>query len=165
MKKLPFLLLLFVSLCSCDKESFEIKGDPVDLIINDNPLIFNKTVVLFNDNNYLIKTPLDTFIIGYPFNLHDGYYSSYKDKAFEDSGFNDVLEIYDYMPYVQDTIYCLAYHFENGSCYMWDKHAKKNIKTIYIEEYSEGKPMASWGGRRFYIRDKLFFSTVDWISK
>ena len=118
MKKLPFLLLFIVSLFSCDKESFEIKGDPVSLMVNDNPIIFNKTVILFNDNNYLIKTPLDTFIIGYPFNLNESYYSSLTDKAIEDSGFNDILEIYNYMPYIQDTIYCLASHLENGSCYM-----------------------------------------------
>ena len=165
MKKSLIFLLITILFCSCKKESFEITGDPVNLMTNHDPLIFEKTVILFDDNNYLIKTPLDSFVLGSPFNLHDGYYNDYKNKAIDDSRLNDVLEIYDYMPYIKDTIYTLAYHLEKGSCYMWDRHAKKSIKTIYVEEYSEGKPMASWGGRRFYIRDNLFLTTVDFISK
>jgi hypothetical protein len=150
---------------SCKEDTFEIKGEPVNLIANESPYLFAKTVILFDDNNYLIKTPLDSFIIGHPFYLHDGYYNSYKDKAVNDSRTLDVLYVDDYMPYEQDTIYTLAYHLENGSCYMWDKKAKRSIKTIYVEKYSEGGPMASREGRRFYIKDQLFFYTVDMISK
>jgi hypothetical protein len=36
---------------------------------------------------------------------------------------------------------------------------------LNVETYSEGEPMASHGGRRFYINNKLFLETVDMISK
>ena len=165
MKKLLFLLIIIALNYQCKKDDFEIKGDPIDLIAEDNAAIFTKYVILFDDNNYLIKTPLDTFLLGHPFNLHDGYYNAFKTKAINDGMLNNTLKVYDYMPYKGDTIYTLAYHLEKGSCFMWDKHEQKSIKTIYIENYSVGEAMQSWGGRRFYIRYKLFFQTVDFISK
>jgi len=165
MKKLVLFLIIFPSICGCTKDSFEIKGDPVNLISNDRTSNFDKSVILFHDNNYLIKTPLDSFILGHPFNLHDGYYDNYKNKAINDGMLKNTLLIYDYMPYKGDTIYTLAYHLEKGSCFMWDAHARKSIKTIYVEHYSSGGPMTSSGGRKFYIKDKLFFSTIDYISK
>jgi hypothetical protein len=33
-----------------------------------------------------------------------------------------------------------------------------------MEEYMEGEPMMSTGGRRFYIKGVLFLETVDLIS-
>ena len=81
MKKFLVFLLITILICSCKKESFDIIGDPVNLMTNDDPSIFEKTVILFDDNNYLIKTPLDSFILGSPFNLHDGHYDDYKNRA------------------------------------------------------------------------------------
>jgi len=88
-----------------------------------------------------------------------------KTKAINDGIQKNVLVVSDYMPTKGDTIYTLAYYLEKGSCYMFDKNAKQCIKTIYIEKYVEGGPMSSMGGRRFYIKNKLFFETVDMISK
>ena len=165
MKKVFFFLIIVTSFYGCKKDTFEIKGDPMNLIVRDNTSYFTKSVILLDDDNYLIKTPLDTFILGHPFNLADGYYNAYKTKAVNDGLSKNTLIGSDYMPYEGEIVYTLSYHLEKGSCYMWDKHLKKSIKTIYIERYWEGGPMSSTGGRRFYVRDKLFLTTVDFISK
>jgi hypothetical protein len=165
MRKIIFLLIIIASFYGCKKDTAVIKGDPVNLIVTDNSSIFNKYVILFDDDNYLIKTPLDTFILGYPFNLLDGYYNNLKTKAINDGTQKNVLIVSDYMPTKGDTIYAIAYHLERGSCNMFDKIAKQSIKTVYVEQWAEGGPMSSMGGRRFYIKNKLFLETVDMISK
>jgi hypothetical protein len=142
-------------------DALQFTGVPIKLITDDSPSIFAKSVFLFDDNNYLVKTPLDTFILGYPINGHNDL----KLKAINDSKIKDTLYIYDYMPHKLDTIYTLAYHLERGSCFMWDKIEKNSIKTIHMETYSYGVPLASRAGRRFYVKNKLFLTTVDLISK
>ncbi len=165
MRKNIFLLIIIASFYGCKKDTTVINGDPVNLIAADNSSIFNKYVILFDDNNYLIKTPLDTFILGYPFNILNGYYNNLKTKAINDGTQKNVLIVSDYMDVKGDTIYAIAYHLERGSCYMFDKIAKQSIKTVYVEHWAEGGPMSSMGGRRFYIKNKLFLETVDMISK
>jgi hypothetical protein len=88
-----------------------------------------------------------------------------KAKAINDGTIKDILIVSDYMKYRCDSVYTLAYYLETGKCYLFDKQVKKSIKTIQVEKYSEGKPMESMEGRRFYIKNKLFFQTLDAISK
>lgn len=163
MKKIIFLLVIIVSCYGCKKDTPEIKGVNVNLIANDDPIIFKKSVILFDDSNYLIKTPLDTFLIGYPFLLSG--YGDMKIKTINDGAINDVLVVSDYMKHYGDSIYTLAYYLETGKCYLFDKQVKESIKTIQVETYMEGEPMMFTGGRRFYLKNKLFLETVDLISK
>jgi hypothetical protein len=163
MKKIIFLLVIIVSCFGCKKDTPEIKCVDVNLIANDDPIIFKKSVILFDDNSYLIKTPLDTFILGYPFLLSG--YGDMKIKAINDGAINDILIVSDYMKHYGDSIYTLAYYLETGKCYLFDKQVKESIKTIQVETYMEGQPMMFTGGRRFYLKNKLFLVTVDLISK
>jgi hypothetical protein len=166
MRKILFLLAIIVIVSSfgCKKDTNEIKGVTVNLIANDDPIIFNKSVILFDDNSYLIKTPLDTFLIGYPFKFLSDY-GDMKTKAINDGAIKDVLFVSDYMKHKGDSIYTLAYYLETGNCYLFDKHVKGSIKTIQVVTYTEGEPMMMTGGRRFYLKNKLFLETVDMISK
>lgn len=158
------LLLVIISCCyGCKKNTPEINGVVVNLITIDDQNIFRKSVILFDDNSYLIKTPLDTFLIGYPFLLSG--YGDMRIKAISDGAINDILDISDYMKRPRDSIYTLAYFLETGRCYLFDKQVKKSIKTIQVETYMEGEPMMSTGGRRFYVKNKFFLETVDLISK
>lgn len=163
MKKIVLLFVIIVSCFGCKKSDTELNGVKVYLIETDDPVIFNKSVILYDDNDYIIKTPLDTFLIGYPF-LLDGY-SEMKTKAINDALINDALDVSDYMKYARDSVFTLAYHLEKGSCYIFDKHLNESIKTILVETYMEGEPMAYTGGRRFYIKGRLFLETLDLISK
>jgi hypothetical protein len=163
MKKIMFLLVIILCCYGCKKDTPDINGEVVNLIATDDPIIFKKSVILFDDNSYLIKTPLDTFLIGYPF-LWSGY-GDIKTKAINDGSINDILIVSDYMKRPRDSIYTLAYYLETGRCYLFDKQVKESIKTIQVENYMEGEPMMSTGGRRFYIKNKLFLETVDLISK
>jgi len=164
MKKTIFILLTIIYCSGCKKDIPEKNGIVVNLIEDDNPIIFKKTVILFDDNSYLIKTPLDTFLIGYPFKYLYGY-DDMKAKAINDGAIKDILFVSDYMKYKGDSIYTLAYFLETGKCYLFDKQVKESIKTIQVETYMEGEPMMSTGGRRFYVKNKLFLQTVDLISK
>lgn len=163
MKKTIFILIIIVCCYGCKKEIPDINGEVVNLITDDDPIIFKKSVILFDDNSYLIKTPLDTFLLGYPF-LWSGY-GDMKAKAIIDGAITDILVVSDYMKRSRDSVYTLAYYLENGKCYLFDKQAKESIKTIQVETYMEGEPMMSTGGRRFYVKNKLFLETVDLISK
>jgi hypothetical protein len=64
-----------------------------------------------------------------------------------------------------DSIYTLAHYLENGSCLVREKKSGKLIRAIQVATYREGKPMASLGGRRFYLNNDLFLETVDMMSK
>jgi hypothetical protein len=163
MKKILFLFLIIAINWGCKKDDIEIKGITVNLITTDDSIIFKKSVILYDQSDYRIKTLLDTFISGYPF-LLDGY-GDMKTKAINDGKIKDILIVSDYMKYLMDSIYTLAYYMENGKCNLFDKLAKKSILSIQVETYFEGEPMASTGGRRFYIKNKLFLETVDMISK
>ena len=163
MKKIIILFVIVVSCFGCKKDTDEIKGVIVNLIAKDDPIIFKKSVILFDDNSYLNKTPLDTFLVGYPFLLSG--YGNMKIKSISDGAINDILVVSDYMKHYGDSIYTLAYYLETGKCYLFDKQVKESIKTIQVETYMEGEPMMFTGGRRFYLKNKLFLETVDLISK
>ena len=164
MKKIVILFLTVFVLYGCEKDKNEINGVVVDLISVDDTSIFKKSVVLFDDNYYHIKTPLDTFILGYPFKFLYGY-DDMKSKAINDAVTKDILIVSDYMKNQSDSVFTLAYYLELGNCHIFDKKFNRSIKTIVVETYHTGEPMASTGGRRFYIKNKLFLETVDWISK
>jgi hypothetical protein len=163
MKKIYLLSILFALIYGCHKDETDIKGVTINLIKQDNPNIFTKSVILYDQDDYLIKTPLDTFLLGYPFLLYG--YSDMKTKAINDSQTKDVLNVSDYMKYKIDSIHTLAYYLEKGSCLVRENKSNKIILTIQVETYMEGEPMASTGGRRFYINNDLFLETVDLISK
>lgn len=163
MKKAIFILVIIICGYSCKKDSPDINGVVVNLITDDDPVIFKKSVILFDDNSYMIKTPLDTFLIGYPF-LWSGY-EDMKTKAINDGAINDILVVSDYMKRLRDSIYTLAYYLAEGKCYLFDKQVNESINTIQVENYIEGEPMMLTGGRRFYVKNKLFLETVDLISK
>jgi hypothetical protein len=162
MKNIISILVIIVSIYGCKKDTPEIKGVVVNLISNDDPIIFKKSVILFDYSNYLIKTPLDTFIIGYPFNM-DGY-TDLKNKAINDGALKDILIVSDYLKSKSDSINTLAYYLETGKCYLFDKQTKKSINTIQVEAYKEDQLIQTTSGRRFYIKNKLFLETVDMIS-
>jgi hypothetical protein len=164
MKNIFFLFLVIFVYYGCKKDEREIHGVVIDQLTTDDPVIFKKSVVLFDDIIYNIKTPLDSFILGYPFSVLYGY-DEMKAKAINDSVQLDILNVSDYMKYNNDSIYTLAYCLENGNCFILDKSRNVIIKSIEMETYFTGEPMASTGGRRFYIRNKLFLETADMISK
>ena len=56
------------------------------------------------------KTPLDTFLLGYPFNRLDGYYDDMIPKLINDGAIKDILVVSDYMKRTRDSIYTLAYY-------------------------------------------------------
>jgi len=101
MKNIIFFLVIVLCCYGCDKDNPDINGEVVNLITNDDPIIFKKSVILFDDNSYLIKTPLDTFLLGYPF-LWSGY-GDMKTKAINDGAINDILVVSDYMKRPRDS--------------------------------------------------------------
>ena len=164
MKKIIFLLVVALLIFGCNKEKEnDLNLLSIDLITSDNPTFFTKTVVLLENSDYLIKTNFDTYINSYPFGILQGY-DEIKEEVIQDSNNQDVLLLTDYLRLPKDSTYILAYHLENGSCLIIDKKRNEIIPKIEMEEYMEGEPMMSTGGRRFYIKGDLFLETVDLIN-
>ncbi len=161
MKKIILLIITTLFIISCDKEKDDdLNLISIDLITTDNPTFFAKTVILYEDNHFLIKTNLDTFIKSYP----QEDYDEIKMQLIQDSNDKDVLLMTDYLKYPSDSTTILAYHLQNGSCLILDQKSNEIIPIIEMEEYMEGEPMGSRGGRRFYIKGDLFLEIVDFIS-
>ena len=55
MKNIIFFLVIILCCSGCKKDTPDIKGVVVNLFANDDPIIFKKSVILFEDNSYLIK--------------------------------------------------------------------------------------------------------------
>jgi len=168
MKRIILFTIVFISVYSCKKDKTENQNDPnrivVTLIDKNDSIFLKQSVMLYDNFDYLIKTNLDSFINGYPFNIFLDYIDL-KNKAIEDSKSSDILNVSDYIKNNSDSIYILADYLGSGKCFMFDKIASNNIKTIQMETYFSGGPMAAIGGRKFYVKGKLFLVTVDLISK
>ena len=162
-KKIFFLLMTMVFILGCKKEEEnDLNLLSIDLITNDSPTFFTKTVILFENSDYLIKTNFDTYINSYPFDMYG--YDEIKEQVTQVSNNHDVLLMTEFLYQASDSTYVLAYHLENGSCLIFDKKRNTIIPKIEMEEYMEGEPMMSTGGRRFYIKGVLFLEIVDLIS-
>lgn len=164
MKKVFFLIFIIFFIIGCDKEDKDISSRfSIDLITNDNPAFFTKTVILFESNDFQIKTNFDSYIDSYPYEVLHGY-EEIKLQVIQHSNLQDVLFMTDYLRLPNDSTYILAFHLENGSCLIFDKKKNDIISKIEMEEYLIGEPMSSTVGRRFYIEGDLFLETVDMIS-
>ena len=164
-----YVLVLFValSIIGCENKEQEQVENPnlitIELISSDNPDFFRKTVILYEDLNYEVKTNFETYINAYPFDILQGY-EEIKLEAIADTTEFDVIDMADYLRDDKDGIFILAHHLEDGTCLIYDKEANAVIATIQMEQYCEGAPLAGMCGRRFYIHGKLFLQTVDLIS-
>lgn len=163
-KKIFFLIMAMVFIIGCEKEEEnDLNLLSIDLITNDSSILFSKTVILFEDSDYLIKTNFDNYINSYPYDILHGY-DEIKEQVTQDSNNQNILSMTDYLYQANDSTYILAYHLENGSCLILDKKRNEIIPKIEMEEYIEGKPMMSTEGRRFYIKGDLFLDTIDLTS-
>jgi hypothetical protein len=158
------MVIILFQQCKKDSEYFidDSLGVVVKMWEKYDTKIFNKTVIIY-DNDYLIKTCLDTFILGHP--LNSSSYEELRNIAISDSKYKDILKATYYLKRENEYSGMLAYFLATGKCYIYDKHEKTNIIFIQVKYYHEGEPMAASGGRRFYIKNKLFLTTIDWISK
>jgi len=149
------------SINSPDTDSQNSSGTDVtvNLITSDNPTLFSKTTILSDNSYYLIKTPLNAFLSGYPFILAG--YGDLKAKAINDGTLKDTLYLSDYLKSSADSIKSIAYYLQTGNCYLYDKQSQTDIKSIYYATYKAVSPVDTRSGRRFYIESKLFLETVD----
>jgi len=147
----------------------------VSLMERDDYVVFEKKVILYEDENYLIKTPLSYFLS----ESHSFFYMgidgqlSTLEKIISDGQTNDFLYSSPYFtnPNHRDHVnaerikFVLAEFLEYGQCHIYDKKTGKNITKIVVEYWADNPaPLAGAGGRRFYINNVLFLETMDWIS-
>lgn len=167
MKKALLITALIIAFISCKKESDKSDRIKVILIENDDPVFFKKSVYLYDNSDYLIKTNLSTFISEWPFenSFSDDYDKNIKSKVISDSEQKDSLNLSNYLLYPHDSIYILAHYLETGKCLVFDRHLNQIVKYLEFENYVIGEDWSSYRGRRFYIKYQLFLETVDAISK
>lgn len=161
---LLFIVVLIFYGCEKEDESIENEKITIDLIANDELVSFAKTMVIFEDEEYLVKSPLQIFIGG----LGNYYFDDYSeflntiDRISKDASTVDLLLAKDYFAQEQMD-HLLAHFLESGNCLIYDKAADKIILEIEMEQYHCAAPLAGSGGRRFYIDNKLFFELIDYI--
>ncbi len=170
--KLFFLTGFFIfSLFSCEKNNDptneECKKFTVFLMERDDYVIFEKTVMLFENEKYLVKTPLNYFLSDLD-NLFATDYDRYLntlEKIVTDGQNLDILYASTYFN-SNSLDFVLADFLESGHCFVFDKQNNKVILQILVEYWGcNSPPLAGAGGRKFYISNDLFLETTDWISK
>ncbi|MCB9000348.1 MAG: hypothetical protein H6537_00045 [Bacteroidales bacterium] len=171
MKTVKILLpaLLLFSLLSCEKddssETENCKSFNVSLMERDDYYIFDKTVILFDNENYLVKTPLAYFLsnLNSIFVDYDKYLSTVE-KVVADGQTSNLLYASAYFD-TGSLDFVIAAFLENGQCYVYNKITNKAVEQVFVEYWGcHSAPLAGAGGRRFYIENTLFLETTDWIS-
>lgn len=120
MKNVLFIIVLILIIGCNDKEINDPNRFTIHLITSDNVDFFNKTVILFENDEFLIKTNFDIYINNYPFDLLHGF-DEIKTQAIQDTSLSDTLLMTNYLRKSSDSIYILAHHLENGTCLIYDK--------------------------------------------
>ena len=146
----------------------------VSLLERDDYAVFEKSVILFEDESHLITTPLSHFLSGLSNFIYWYDDLTILEKIVTDGQKGIVLDAAPYIihkdwpDYVNERQkqFVLATFLENGQCYFYDKVNKNTIKQIVVEYWADSPaPLSGGGGRRFYIyNNDLFLETVDWIS-
>jgi hypothetical protein len=141
-------------------EDTEFKTIP--LITSDDPIFFKKTVILFENDDWLLKTSFSNFISTYPF----GYLKRYipvKDRAIQDTISHDTLFFSNYAQYQSDSISIIGYHLEKACLLLYDKKTKAIVPEIKRTFYTNLERTIC--GKRYYVNRILFFETTGWVSK
>lgn len=165
MKKRLILVLLFFGclVTACDKENEmpQTECTTVQLINNDTGPRFDKVMVLYEDADYLIKAPVNLFVSDlYSYINNYETYLSTVNNIVNDAKTLDILTVNTYFPDDRITS-VLAHLLENGHCYVYSKKESVPLEELCFEKFSCPAPVAGAFGRRFYLKNKLFFEIAD----
>jgi hypothetical protein len=106
-------------------------------------------VILYEDDNYIIKASLSHF-------LTKEYITLNSDDVLYDSKRNDPL--YSTVYFEKYSIhYVLADFLENGHCYFYNKIDGQPVLQVMIEYWDNIANLSGSAGRRFYIYDDVLF--------
>jgi len=178
MKNIIFLILGFllsIIILSCEKyqivdeqPDIQNKIDTILLLKKDTYVSFEKYVVLYDQDDYLIKSPLYLFMqdLFYVSGIPDyAKYLTIADSIIHDAYEYDELLMSKYFDTRRQN-YVLAYYLGEGSCYVFDKGNNVPVAELIKETWGYYcGPLCGAGGRKFYIQGKLFLDVLDWISK
>lgn len=131
--QLILLLLSIGTLASCEKKDKDLVVNErisIDLMETDEYAVFEKTMILFEDQQYTVKTPVSFFIQGYGEVDYTGYLQKINTIS-GDAQKKTVLYIKDYFDEVKQP-YLLAHFLENGKCYGWDN--TKEVQIVLISD-------------------------------
>ena len=166
MKANPALLFYFcfLLLTNCKKANVAPENlcEKVALIDADTGAWFDKTIVLYEDSEYLIKAPVGQFVSDlYSFLVVDYEdYLSTIDKIANDAKERDTLQVEDYFP-ARKKMSVVALMLENGDCYVYSKKKQSPLKELCLTRFSCAAPLAGAFRREFYFDEILFLKIVD----
>jgi len=149
----------------CKEKGCESHKEKVSLMESDKGTIFEKAVVLYEDEKYLVKTPLPYFLND--MEERNGYYHGYNvDTAaiISDGKTSNLLYLSSYFEksLCDDTT---TDFLRSGQCYIYNKKTKGTIKKIVVEHKDcHYAPLVGHGEINFYINNVLFLSIGTWIS-
>jgi hypothetical protein len=119
--------------------------------------MFGKSVILHEDENFIIKTPLDSFLTGFPLFVYG--YEEMQNKLVSDSVNADVLFAADYMLWSEHD-QTTAYYLERGSCFILDKKENKSIGLVRIDRSVTHELTGTRYISRYYINQRFLFEMV-----
>ena len=158
---LPLLLLFFciVSLTACKKGNVtpENTCETVALIDNDTGLRFDKTIILYEDSDYLIKAPINLFVSDlYSFLVVDYEdYLSTVDKIVNAAKEQDTLHVDDYFS-TEKKMSIVAHMLEKGDCYVYYKKKQGAQKELCLTRFSCAAPLAGILAGSFTLMKNYF---------
>ena len=151
------------------REGEERKDTLVTLLQNINN---DKVIILLEDNDVIVKTPLSLFEKNLKLWLEKNPQLN-EDKTLLDkivlaSKNKDVIDAEKIAEEnkLKDRLgYRIADLLESGNCLIIDKKTMKPLTNIKVQNYSYFcGPLCGDGGRRFYVGNTMIFSVMDWIS-
>lgn len=125
-------------------------------MVSDDPAFFEKTVILFENEEYIVKTNFVTFITAYPFNVLTEYEVT-KEKAMIDILNADTLNMIRYVHKGNDRIFTLAHHLETGNCFLYHKKIRINNKFNSNRRISRRRTYAAQI-RQAFLRQRRIIS-------
>ena len=155
-----------VLLPGCQKEEEVLVNkecEPVPLISDEGEGWFEKEILLFEDQEYLIKAPLSLVISDLnEVLIHYEEYLKVVDQIVTDAKEQDKLKISDYFSDEQKD-YLIAHVLETGHCYVYSKKSSAALAEVCVEKYSCPGPLSGQGGRRLFLNDQLFLEVIDYV--
>jgi len=176
MKTKFIFLIYFISLfplAANSQNKLRAGEDRKDTLVTLMQNINNdKVLILFEDNDVIVKTSLSLFEDNMKQWLEDRSYlnddKTLLDKIILASKDNDTInaeKIAEENKLKDRLQYRIADMLESGNCLIVDKKTTKPLTEIKVQTYSYFcGPLCGDGGRRFFVGNTMIFSVMDWIS-
>ena len=171
MRQLVFTIVLFLLipndiLGQSRRSEYKILNDTIVALMKKKDK--SKTIILYEDSNFIIKTSLINFKENNSANWLLNHYSCVK-ELFKQTEKDKIVNISklsrDDFRLRRDCMHVTAKLLEKGHCLVQYKKTKKLVSEVKIQEYLYlcGSDCGH-GGKQFYFDGIFLFETMEWAA-